>query len=141
MVSRSGYAENAISGVDSRKHQELCCKHFSKIATYTTDITRWLSSTGNESPSVADLKKILDAVGSEVDDDCLEGLVASMSGKTVHETIAAGMEKLQSVPTGGVAAAPAGGAAAPAGDAPAESKKAEPEPEEEEDDMGFSLFD
>ncbi|CDR96953.1 60S acidic ribosomal protein P2 (L12EI), putative [Babesia bigemina] len=42
-------------------------------------------ASGNESPSVADLKKILDAVGSEVDDDCLEGLVASMSGKTVHE--------------------------------------------------------
>ncbi|KAK1444584.1 ribosomal P2 like protein [Babesia gibsoni] len=99
-------------------------------------------ASGNENPSVADLKKILDAVGSEVDDACLKGLVDAMSGKTAHETIAAGLEKLQTVPTGvTAAAAPVGGAAPAGGDAAAESKKAEPEPEEEEDDMGFSLFD
>ncbi|ORM41930.1 60S acidic ribosomal protein P2 [Babesia sp. Xinjiang] len=98
-------------------------------------------ASGNENPSVADLRRILDAVGSEVDEECLEGLVEAMSGKTVHETIAAGMTKLQSMPAGGVAAPAAAGAAAAAGEAKEEAKKPEPEPEEEEDDMGFSLFD
>nr|P27055.1 RecName: Full=Large ribosomal subunit protein P2; AltName: Full=60S acidic ribosomal protein P2; AltName: Full=L12EI [Babesia bovis]AAA27797.1 ribosomal protein L12eI [Babesia bovis] len=99
-------------------------------------------AAGNENPSVDDLKKILDAVGSDVDEECLQGLVDSMSGKTVHETIAAGMTKLQSMPAGGAAmpAAAAGGAPAAAEDK-AEAKKPEAEPEEEEDDMGFSLFD
>ena len=57
-----------------------------------------------------------------------------------EQLIAAGTEKLASVPSGGgAAAAPAAGgeAAAPA----AEEKKKEEEKEESDEDMGFGLFD
>lgn len=57
------------------------------------------------------------------------------------QVIAAGMEKLQKVPTGAVAAAPAAAASGGgAAEAAKEEKKEEPE-EEEDADMGFSLFD
>ncbi|MED6156849.1 60S ribosomal protein P2-alpha [Stylosanthes scabra] len=85
---------------------------------------------GNAAPSASDLK----------------GILSSVEGKDITEVIAAGREKLASVPCGGggggvaVAAAPSGGAAAPAA---AEAKKEEKveEKEESDDDMGFSLFD
>merc|ERR1719220_18536 len=59
------------------------------------------------------------------------------------EVIAAGTEKLGSVPSGGgaaAAAAPAAGGAAPAAAAAAAPPPKE-ESEEEDDDMGFGLFD
>jgi large subunit ribosomal protein LP2 len=70
-------------------------------------------------------------------------LLSELEGKDVMEVIAAGREKLASVPAGGavMAAAPGGGAAG-GGGAAAEAPKAEEKVEEEEDeDMGFSLFD
>ncbi|MQL41632.1 hypothetical protein EI012_27385, partial [Escherichia coli] len=102
---------------------------------------------GNACPSAGDIKKILSSVGAEADDDRIELLLSQVEGKDITELIAAGREKLASVPSGGgavaVAAAPAGGAAA-GGAAPAaeakEEKKVE-EKEESDDDMGFSLFD
>ncbi|XP_011090363.1 60S acidic ribosomal protein P2B [Sesamum indicum] len=102
---------------------------------------------GNTSPSADDLKDILGSVGAEADEDRIELLLAQVKGKDITELIAAGREKLASVPAGGgaVAAAPvsggAGGGAAPA--AAAETKKEEKveEKEESDDDMGFSLFD
>lgn len=61
------------------------------------------------------------------------------------QVIAAGREKLASIPTGGVAAAGAGGGAASGGgeEAKVEEKKEEKkeESEESDDDMGFGLFD
>ncbi|XP_026190589.1 60S acidic ribosomal protein P2 [Cyclospora cayetanensis] len=97
---------------------------------------------GKDSPSAADVKRTLQAVGADVDAEVLDTLIKAMQGKTVHEVIAAGMEKLQKVPTGGAAAAPAAAAGAAAGGSsePKEEKKEEPE-EEEDADMGFSLFD
>ncbi|KAK4441280.1 60S acidic ribosomal protein P2 [Sesamum alatum] len=102
---------------------------------------------GNASPSADDLKNILGSVGAEADEDRIELLLSQVKGKDITELIAAGREKLASVPAGGgaVAAAPvsagAGGGAAPA--AAAETKKEEKveEKEESDDDMGFSLFD
>ncbi|CAL0304026.1 unnamed protein product [Lupinus luteus] len=102
---------------------------------------------GNNAPSAHDLKNILSSVGAEADDDRIELLLTEVKGKDITELIAAGREKLASVPSGGgavaVAAAPSGGAAA-GGAAPAaeakEEKKVE-EKEESDDDMGFSLFD
>ncbi|KAL0437017.1 UNVERIFIED_CONTAM: 60S acidic ribosomal protein P2 [Sesamum radiatum] len=102
---------------------------------------------GNTSPSADDLKDILGSVGAEADEDRIELLLAQVKGKDITELIAAGREKLASVPAGGgaIAAAPvsggAGGGAAPA--AAAETKKEEKveEKEESDDDMGFSLFD
>ena len=60
------------------------------------------------------------------------------------QVIAAGREKLASIPTGGGVAVASGGGAAPAAEAAAEEKKEEKKEESEEesdDDMGFGLFD
>ncbi|XP_059646723.1 large ribosomal subunit protein P2y-like [Cornus florida] len=101
---------------------------------------------GNTSPSAKDLKNILGSVGAEADDDRIELLLSEVNGKDITELIAAGREKLASVPSGGGAvavAAGAGGGGAAAAPAAAESKKEEKveEKEESDDDMGFSLFD
>lgn len=103
---------------------------------------------GNTSPSSDDIKDILGSVGAEADDDRIDLLLSEVKGKDITELIAAGREKLASVPAGGgggvaVSAAPSagggGGAAAPA-DEPKKEEKVE-EKEESDDDMGFSLFD
>ncbi|XP_018421159.1 PREDICTED: 60S acidic ribosomal protein P2-like [Nanorana parkeri] len=103
---------------------------------------------GNDSPSIADLKKILDSVGIELDKERAEKVINELKGKKIDEVIAQGNTKLASMPSGGAAAiaasagpaAPAaGGSAAPA---PEEKKKEEKEESEESDeDMGFGLFD
>ncbi|KAL0426524.1 UNVERIFIED_CONTAM: 60S acidic ribosomal protein P2 [Sesamum latifolium] len=100
---------------------------------------------GNASPSADDLKHILSSVGAEADDDRIELLLTQVKGKDITELVAAGREKLASVPAGGGAvavAAPAagGGGAAPAAAEPKKEEKVE-EKEESDDDMGFSLFD
>ncbi|KAL3530410.1 hypothetical protein ACH5RR_009732 [Cinchona calisaya] len=101
---------------------------------------------GNTCPSAKDIKGILAAVGAEAEDDKIDLLLSQVEGKDITELIAAGREKLASVPAGGgagvavAAAAPAGGAAAaPAAEAKKEEKVEEKE--ESDDDMGFSLFD
>lgn len=103
---------------------------------------------GNSSPSAKDIKKILDSVGIEADDDRLNKVISELNGKNIEDVIAQGIGKLASVPAGGaVAVSAAPGAAAPAsGSAPAaaeEKKKEEKkeESEESDDDMGFGLFD
>ncbi|KAK7337213.1 hypothetical protein VNO77_17776 [Canavalia gladiata] len=102
---------------------------------------------GNNTPSAKDLKDILGSVGAEVNDDNISHFLSEVTGKDIAEVIAAGRDKLASVPSGGgtavaVGAAPGGGAG-PAAPAAAESKKEEKveEKEESDDDMGFSLFD
>ncbi|KOM34519.1 hypothetical protein LR48_Vigan02g066900 [Vigna angularis] len=92
---------------------------------------------GNQSPSAAVIKEILGSVGAEADSDRIELFLSEIKGKDIVEVIAAGREKLASVPSGGggavaVAAAPGGGgaAAAPA----AEAKKEEKVEEKEESD-------
>ncbi|KAL0953612.1 hypothetical protein HGRIS_004820 [Hohenbuehelia grisea] len=98
---------------------------------------------GNASPSAADIKKVLSAVGIEADAERLDKLISELEGKDINELIAEGSSKLASVPSGGAgAAAPAAGGAAPAAAAAekAEEKKEE-EKEESDDDMGFGLFD
>ncbi|XP_036050552.1 60S acidic ribosomal protein P2 isoform X2 [Onychomys torridus] len=101
---------------------------------------------GNSSPSAKDIKKILDSVGIEADDDRLNKVISELNGKNIEDVIAQGVGKLASVPAGGaVAVSAAPGSAAPAaGSAPAaEEKKDEKneESEESDDDMGFGLFD
>lgn len=103
---------------------------------------------GKNHPSADDLKDILGSVGAEADDDRIELLLREVKGKDITELIAAGREKLASVPSGGggavaVAATGGGGAAPAAAAAAAEPKKEEKveEKEESDDDMGFSLFD
>ena len=82
------------------------------------------------------------SVGVEPDSDKLKKFLAEMEGKDLAEVIAAGTEKLASVPSGGAAvAAPAGGAAAAGGGGDAKAAEPEPEEEEEEEEMEFDLFD
>eukprot|EP01134_Creolimax_fragrantissima_P006352 CFRG6352T1 len=100
-----------------------------------------LASLGSSSaPGAADVEKILSSVGIDADQEKLNSVISELEGKNLDEVLAAGQEKLASVPSGG-AAAPAADAAS--GDAPAvEAAKApEPEEESEEEDMGFGLFD
>ncbi|CAI9785881.1 unnamed protein product [Fraxinus pennsylvanica] len=92
------------------------------------------------------LLDILASVGAEADDERIELLLSQVKGKDITELIAAGREKLASVPSGGGAvavAAPAAGAGGGAAPAAAETKKEEKveEKEESDDDMGFSLFE
>ncbi|XP_041054207.1 60S acidic ribosomal protein P2-like [Carcharodon carcharias] len=98
---------------------------------------------GNEAPSSKDIKKILDSVGIEADDERLNKVISELKGKNVDDVITAGNAKLASVPAGGVATAGATGGAAPAAAAAVEEKKEEKkeESEESDDDMGFGLFD
>ncbi|KAL9272503.1 Large ribosomal subunit protein P2B-like protein [Drosera capensis] len=100
---------------------------------------------GNTSPSSDDIKDILGSVGAEADDDRIDLLLSEVKGKDITELIAAGREKLASVPAGGgggvaVSAAPlaggGGGAAAPAD----EPKKEEKVEEKEESDDVRILF-
>ncbi|XP_054828152.1 60S acidic ribosomal protein P2 [Eublepharis macularius] len=101
---------------------------------------------GNESPSSKDLKKILDSVGIETDDERVNKVINELNGKNIEDVIAQGNSKLASMPAGGTVAVSAGGPAAPAAGATpaaAEEKKEEKkeESEESDDDMGFGLFD
>jgi large subunit ribosomal protein LP2 len=100
-----------------------------------------LALGGNESPSAADVKSVLESVGIEADDERLNTLISELKDKDINEIIAQGTTKLASVPSGGGGGggAPAAGGAA-GGDAPAEEKKEE-EAEESDEDMGFGLFD
>ncbi|XP_067849816.1 large ribosomal subunit protein P2-like [Heptranchias perlo] len=98
---------------------------------------------GNEAPSSKDIKKILDSVGIEADDERLNKVISELKGKNVDDVITAGNAKLASVPAGGAVVAGATAGAAPAAPAAAEEKKEEKkeESEESDDDMGFGLFD
>ncbi|KAF8489316.1 60s acidic ribosomal protein-domain-containing protein [Gautieria morchelliformis] len=100
---------------------------------------------GNASPSAADIKKVLSAVGIEADDERLDKLISEVEGKSIDELIAEGSSKLSSVPSGGGGGggggAAAGGAAPAAAAAEEKEEKKEEEKEESDDDMGFGLFD
>ncbi|KAL6506414.1 60S acidic ribosomal protein P2 [Orobanche gracilis] len=102
---------------------------------------------GKTSPSADDLKDILGSVGAEADEDRIEFLLSQVKGKDITELIAAGREKLASVPAGGGAVAvatPAGGAGGGATPAAADETKKEEKVEEKDEsdgDLGFSLFD
>ncbi|KAF4751160.1 Lipoyl ligase [Perkinsus olseni] len=94
---------------------------------------------GQESPSEADVKKILESVRAPVDEEQIKSLVSQLESKDIAAVIKEGKEKLSAC----AGAAPAAGASA-AGAAPAaEEKAAAPveEEEEEDEDMGFDLFD
>ncbi|KAI0197616.1 60s acidic ribosomal protein-domain-containing protein [Astrocystis sublimbata] len=86
-----------------------------------------LGLAGNSSPSAKDVKKVLDSVGIETDDERLKSLLSELEGKDINELIAEGSSKLASVPSGGAGGAPAAGGAAAGGAAAAEEKAEEKE--------------
>merc|ERR1712181_127357 len=91
-----------------------------------------LVALGGGDVTEANINKVLSSVGIEADGEKVALVVKELAGRNLEEVIAAGTEKLGSVPSGGAAAAAAAAAAAPP---PKE------ESEEEDDDMGFGLFD
>ncbi|KAL9112057.1 MAG: hypothetical protein Q9227_003677 [Pyrenula ochraceoflavens] len=103
-----------------------------------------LGLAGNTSPSSDDVKKVLESVGIDADEDRLEKLLSELEGKDIQELISEGSSKLASVPSGGGGGAgpAAGGAAAAGGGAAEEAKeeKKEEEAEESDEDMGLDLF-
>ncbi|KAH6969611.1 hypothetical protein HG530_005310 [Fusarium avenaceum] len=100
-----------------------------------------LTLGGNESPSAADVKAVLESVGIEADSDRLDTLISELKGKNVNDLIAEGSEKLASVPSGGAAASSGGAAAAGGAAEEAKVEEKEEEKEESDEDMGFGLFD
>eukprot|EP00446_Apocalathium_sp_SHHI-4_P093572 CAMPEP_0177458418 /NCGR_PEP_ID=MMETSP0369-20130122/13530_1 /TAXON_ID=447022 ORGANISM="Scrippsiella hangoei-like, Strain SHHI-4" /NCGR_SAMPLE_ID=MMETSP0369 /ASSEMBLY_ACC=CAM_ASM_000364 /LENGTH=82 /DNA_ID=CAMNT_0018931555 /DNA_START=56 /DNA_END=300 /DNA_ORIENTATION=- len=67
---------------------------------------------GTEIPSAGDIQKILESVEAECDSAVAEKLVSELEGKSVHEVVAAGKEKLKGF--GGGGGGGGGGGAAPA---------------------------
>ncbi|NXG36198.1 RLA2 protein, partial [Dromaius novaehollandiae] len=45
---------------------------------------------GNESPTSKDLKKILDSVGIETDDERVNKVISELNGKNIEDVIAQG---------------------------------------------------
>lgn len=97
-----------------------------------------LVNAGNPSPSAADVSSLLKSISIEVDEDKLKKLISEVEGKNAEELIAAGTEKLSSIPTGG---ASTGSAVAASSNASVAEKVSEEAAEESDDDMGFGLFD
>ncbi|KAM7263752.1 hypothetical protein ACFE04_001435 [Oxalis oulophora] len=93
---------------------------------------------GNNSPTAEDIKSILGSVGAEADDERITLLLSETKGKDITELIAAGREKLASVPSGGggggVAVAASGGGGGGAAPAAAEAKEEKKEEAKEESD-------
>merc|ERR1719188_2565579 len=96
---------------------------------------------GNETPSAADIKKVLESVEAEYEEDVAQKLVSELEGKQVHEIIATGREKLKAFGGGGGGGGPAAAADAPASGQAASKEAAKVvEEEEEEEDVDFDLF-
>merc|ERR1719335_35273 len=74
---------------------------------------------GKDSPSEKDIKKILESVDAEYDEELAKTLVSELAGKTIHEVVKEGKEKLKKF--GGAGGGGGGGA-----------KKEEKKVEEEE---------
>merc|ERR1711924_311447 len=86
---------------------------------------------GNATPSAADCKKILSSMDISLDGDAekrLTDFVEEMAGKDINEVMAAGHEKIATIPMGGGGGGGGGGAgpaAASGGDAGGDAKKKE----------------
>merc|ERR1719326_2395253 len=96
---------------------------------------------GKDKPSAKDVKKILESIEVEVDDDAVNSLVSALADKDIAEVVAAGRETMKGMVMGGGGGGGGGAAAGGAAEAApaAEAKKKEVE-EEEEEDMDFDLF-
>merc|ERR1712035_300662 len=74
---------------------------------------------GNENPTTDDIKTILESVGVGYDDERASLVVNQCQGKSIEELIAAGSEKMASMPAGGGGGGGAVASAASGGDATA----------------------
>ena len=84
-----------------------------------------------------DVSKLLKETGIQTNKEDLDAMIKALSGKKLHDLVRDGSKRLASVPSGGVAAAPAKAAAGAPAQAAAPAKKEEKPKEEEADvDMG-----
>ena len=86
---------------------------------------------GKESPTAADVEKLLKEAGCKSDEEKVKKLIESMNGKKFDEVADAGLAKISKMGGAGPAAAAGGAAAA---EAPKEEEKPKEEPEDV--DMG-----
>ena len=95
---------------------------------------------GKNTPSNADISKILSSVGIDADSARIENLLSSIGDKTICEIMEAGRAKLATVPCGN-ASAPTP-AATSGGPAAVTSKKEEKKEvkEESDEEPSFDLF-
>ena len=84
---------------------------------------------GNESPSAADVEKLLKASGVSADSEKIEAMIKAFEGKKFNEAVEQGLAKMATMGGG----APAAGGSAAAAAAPKEEEKKE---EPEDVDMG-----
>jgi len=87
--------------------------------------------------AAADVRKVLEDVGSEIDDSKLNTVIDNLKGKNLSEVISAGLPKVAKLSFGGSSAPAATTAAAPVKEAVEEKKEEE---EEEVDIGGGGLF-
>ena len=96
---------------------------------------------GKASPTAADIDKLLNSVGVNVDQSKANYVVNQLKGKTLEAIMAEGAKKL-----GNMGAAAGGGGSSSTPAVTTESKPEEKEevkddePDESDDDMGFGLF-
>ena len=69
---------------------------------------------GNNSPSAADVDKVVKDAGAPADSEKSKALVAALAGKEFHELVSTGMKTLSSMGSGPAAAAAPSTAAAAA---------------------------
>merc|ERR1712110_770137 len=97
-----------ISRVSSRTYRQIL--KFLKmkyVAAYM------LCALNGDSPTKSAVKKVLESIGAEINDEQFDKVFAELDGKVVADVVE-GMGLLASVPSGGAAAPAAGGAAAAA---------------------------
>eukprot|EP00347_Sterkiella_histriomuscorum_P021926 403332289 len=82
---------------------------------------------GKQNPTADDVSKLLKEVGVAPVKEDLDTMMKALAGKKLHELVRDGSKKLASVPSGGVAAAPAQAAGQAAAPAKVEEKKKEEE--------------
>eukprot|EP00933_Yihiella_yeosuensis_P031526 TRINITY_DN250_c0_g2_i2.p1 TRINITY_DN250_c0_g2~~TRINITY_DN250_c0_g2_i2.p1 ORF type:complete len:112 (+),score=53.77 TRINITY_DN250_c0_g2_i2:70-405(+) len=95
---------------------------------------------GKENPTAADIKKILESVESEYDESIASKLCSELEGKSAHELVKEGKEKLKSFGGGGGGGGGAAAAGGGGGAAAAPAAAAKVVEEEEEEEMDFDLF-
>merc|ERR1712133_344734 len=91
---------------------------------------------GNESPSTNDIKTILDSVGVGYDEERASLVVNQCQGKSIAELIAAGSEKMASMPAGGGGGGGGAAAAASGGGDTAAAAVEKKEKKQESSDEG-----
>eukprot|EP00800_Vazella_pourtalesii_P021235 TRINITY_DN7792_c0_g1_i1.p1 TRINITY_DN7792_c0_g1~~TRINITY_DN7792_c0_g1_i1.p1 ORF type:complete len:113 (-),score=33.25 TRINITY_DN7792_c0_g1_i1:78-416(-) len=94
---------------------------------------------GKASPTVADIDKLLNSVGVNVDQSKANYVVNQLKGKTLEAVMAEGAKKLGNM---GAAAGSSGPPAVTAETKTEETKEEvkDDEPDDSDDDMGFGLF-